>query len=46
MRKTGARERRGDDGFATAAALFGFYAICLAASAYLYWHGTGLPPWR
>lgn len=35
-----------DDGFSIAAALFGFYAFCMAVSAYLYWHGTGKLPWQ
>jgi hypothetical protein len=35
-----------DDGFATAATLFGFYALCLAGSAYLYWYGAGKLPWQ
>ena len=35
-----------DDGFVTAAALFAFFAICMAAAAYLYWQGTGRLPWQ
>jgi hypothetical protein len=34
------------DGFGAAAALFGFYLVCMGASAYLYWHGTGKLPWQ
>jgi hypothetical protein len=35
-----------DDGFVTAAILLAFYAVCMAASANLYWHGTGKLPWQ
>jgi hypothetical protein len=35
-----------DDGFLTAAALFAFFAVCMAGAAYLYWNGTGKLPWQ
>jgi hypothetical protein len=37
---------RDDDGFRTAAALFGFYLACMGLAAYLYWHGAGKLPWQ
>ncbi|HZY21665.1 MAG: hypothetical protein ACJ8DU_09875 [Microvirga sp.] len=39
-------ETRDDDGFRTAAALFGFYLACMGLAAYLYWHGAGKLPWQ
>ena len=35
----------GDDRFFAALMLFLFYLLCMGASAYLYWHGTGKMPW-
>ncbi len=37
---------RDSDGFVTAAVLFAFFALSMAAAAYLYWHGTGKLPWQ
>jgi hypothetical protein len=36
---------RDDDNLLSVAILFVFYLLCIGVAAYLYWHGTGKPPW-
>jgi hypothetical protein len=37
--------RHDEDGLVTAILLFALYLGCMALAAYLYWRGTGKPPW-
>lgn len=39
------KELPDDDGLVGVLMLFLFYVLCMGASAYLYWHGTGKLPW-
>ena len=39
------QSRSDDDRLLGVALLFLFYLVCMGASAYLYWRGTGKLPW-
>ena len=38
-------QRPENDGLLGVVLLFLFYVVCMSASAFLYWHGTGKLPW-